>query len=254
MEERLQYKRLPFSQYFIDTSDDYNRTGKARYKIKYDQVVFLYKKKWVCADWEMHYESDRNVIQINFEQTDGKVDWFVNFMFIKKYHGTFEDGGDKITLKVHNGWAAMYKAMKHKIRDKLDFLLELHPSAEIEIIGWSLGSGQAMLCAQDIYYNFGIRSYLYTFGSVNPFKTNIFNRKKIKRYLNHCCKAIYNFSDKCDIVTYVPFRLFGFIKPKRVNVGRFGLFGLFKLFNPYKYHTHYDEEKLYKAFDEDGLM
>lgn len=64
-----------------------------------------------------------------------------------------------------------------------------------------------MLCAQDLYHNFGIRSYLYTYGSVNPFKTNIFNRRKIRKYLRGCCKEIYNFSDLSDIVTYVPFRI-----------------------------------------------
>lgn len=37
----------------------------------------------------MHYEPDRNVIQINFEETDGKIDWFVNFMFVEKYYDTF---------------------------------------------------------------------------------------------------------------------------------------------------------------------
>ena len=198
----------------------------------------------------MHYEADRDVIQINFEQTDSKVDWFVNFMFVQKYYDSFEDSGDKITLRVHNGWAAMYKAMKHRIRNKLDYYLQLHPTAEVEIVGWSLGSGQAMLCAQDLYHNFGIRSYLYTYGSVNPYKTNIFNRRKIKRYLNRCCKAIYNFSDKSDIVTYLPFRIWGFIKPKRVNVGSFCIF---KLFNPNKYHTHYNEEELYKKSDKDDL-
>ena len=243
----MEYKRLPFPQYFIDTSDDFNNTGKARYEIKYDQVMYKYKNKWVCADWEMHYEADRDVIQINFEQTDSKVDWFVNFMFVQKYYDSFEDSGDKITLRVHNGWAAMYKAMKHRIRNKLDYYLQLHPTAEVEIIGWSLGSGQAMLCAQDLYHNFGIRSYLYTYGSVNPYKTNIFNRRKIKRYLNRCCKAIYNFSDKSDIVTYLPFRIWGFIKPKRVNVGSFCIF---KLFNPNKYHTHYDDPSLYTKAEE----
>lgn len=242
----MEYERLPFPQYFIDTSDDYNKTGKARYEIKYEQVRYKYKDKWMCADWEMHYEADRDVIQINFEETDGMADWYTNLMFVERYYDSFIDSGEKITLRVHNGWAAMYKAMKHRIRNKLDYYLQLHPTAEVEIIGWSLGSGQAMLCAQDLYHNFGIRSYLYTYGSVNPYKTNIFNRRKIKRYLNRCCKEIYNFAHKCDIVGYLPPRLlFGFIKPKRIGVGKFGILGIFKLFNPWKYHTHYDDPSLY---------
>ena len=31
--------------YLIDTSADYNRTGKARYEIEYSQVVYPYKGK-----------------------------------------------------------------------------------------------------------------------------------------------------------------------------------------------------------------
>lgn len=41
----MEYERLPFPQYFIDTSDDYNKTGKARYEIKYEQVRYKYKDK-----------------------------------------------------------------------------------------------------------------------------------------------------------------------------------------------------------------
>lgn len=46
----MEYEKLPFPQYFIDTSDDYNDTGKARYKIKYEQVIYIYKNQVVCAD------------------------------------------------------------------------------------------------------------------------------------------------------------------------------------------------------------
>ena len=238
------YKKLRYEQYFIDTSNDYNQTQKARFKIKYEDVQYTYKNILCHANFEVHYEADRNVIQVNFEETNGKKDWFVNFMFVQKYYDTFVADHKKITLKVHNGWATMFKAMKHRVRYKVDTLLQMHPSAEIEIIGWSLGSGQAMLCAQDLNYNLGVRSHLFTYGSVNPFKTNIFNRRKIKKYLNSCCKEVYNFSDRSDIVTYLPFRIFGFIKFRRVNIeGRFKILGLF---NPNLYHTHYDEAKLYR--------
>ena len=237
------YARLEFNQYFIDTSDDYNNTGKARFHIKYKSKPFKYKNKTCYSNWETHYEEDRDVIQVNFEQTHGMRDWLVNFMFIEKYYGKFKYKGKNIQLRVHNGWAKMYKNIKHEVRDEVSALLQLHPSAEVEVIGWSLGSGQAMLCAQDLFYNFDIKSHLFTYGSVNPFKTNIFNRRRTRNYLKDCCKEVYNFSDLSDIVTYVPFRFWGFIKIKRVNLGWFNIFGLF---NPWKYHTHYDREDLYK--------
>jgi len=240
------YQKLKYEQYFIDTSNDYNHTGKSRFDIKYTDVPYFYKGALCHANYEVHYEKERNVIQINFEESNGKKDWFVNFMFVEKYYDSFLSDGEMITLRVHNGWAAMYKAMKHRVRNEFIELRRCYPTAEVEIIGWSLGSGQAMLCAQDLNYNYGIKSHLITYGSVNPFKTNIFNRRKIRRYLRKCCYEVYNFSHKCDIVTYLPFRILGFIKPKRVSVGKFGILGIFKLFNPWKYHTHYDDEDLYK--------
>lgn len=238
----MKYERLTFDQYFIDTSNDFNKTGKARYKIKYNKVYYGYKGQKCEANWEAHLED--NVIQINFEQTNGKLDWMCNLLFLSKYYDTFMYNGKKITLRVHDGWKAMYKAMKHQVRDKVKELLKIAPEAEIEVIGWSLGSGMAMLCAQDIFYNFNKKVHLFTYGSTNPFKTNIFNRRRIRNYLRDCCKEVYNFSDRNDIVTYLPPRLFGFIKIRRVSVG--GLFNPFKLFNAKKYHTHYDDKKLYR--------
>lgn len=237
------YKKLRYGQYFIDTSNDYNDTGLARFEIKYKDVTYEYKGIQCHANYEVHYEPDRNVIQVNFQETNGKKDWFVNFMFIEKYYDTFIWRDKKITLRVHNGWAAMYKAMKHQVRNEVWELLCKYPNAEVEIVGWSLGSGQAMLCAQDLNYQFGIKSHLFTYGSVNPFKTNIFNRHRIKKYLRSCCKEVYNFGDVNDIVTYLPFRILGFIKIKKVALNRPLLF--WRLFNPLKYHTHYDDEALY---------
>jgi len=240
----MNYQKLKYSQYFIDTSNDYNDTGDARFYIEYKDIKYIYKGRLCHANYEVHYEPERNVIQINFEETNGKKDWFVNFMFVEKYYDSFIWEDKKITLRVHNGWAAMYKAMKHYVRNEFWELKRRYPTANVEIIGWSLGSSQAMLCAQDLNYNYGIKPHLYTYGSVNPFKTNIFNRHKIKKYLRDCCNEVYNFCDVNDIVTYLPPRLFGFIKIKKAALDRPLLF--WRLFNPWKYHTHYDNDDLYK--------
>lgn len=244
------YSKLNYEQYFIDTSNDYNHTGKARYEIKYKDVEYIYKGIICHANYEVHYEEDRDVIQINFQETDGKIDWFVNFMFVDKYYDSFMYEGKLIQLRVHNGWAAMYKAVKHFVRNDFKELYEKHPTAEVEVIGWSLGSGQAMLCAQDLNYNFGIKCHLFTYGSVNPFKIKLFRGHRIKKYLRDCCKEVYNFSDRNDIVTYVPFRILGFIKIKRVNLDKFNFIGLF---NPMRYHTCYDQRELYeKLYKKEG--
>ncbi len=242
------YNKLPYYQYFIDNSCDINNKGTARFKIEYIDVEYKINGISYHADYEIHYEKDRNVIQINFEGTTDKIDWVTNFIFLPKYYDTFIYNGKKITLRVHKGWGDMYKAVKYQIREKVKELIELHPNANVEIVGFSLGSGQAMLCAQDLNYNLNIKSYLYTFGSVNIYKTNIFNRRKTINYLRECCHRVYNFSDRSDIVTYTVPRIFGFVKLRRVNLkGRFKFFGLFR---PLKYHLGYDDDykysKIYK--------
>lgn len=247
----MKYRRLPYHEYFVNTSEDYNHTGRQTYKIEYKAVPYK------CAGWErvfcpshevnyeMHYEPERDVIQLNFQCTHGGSDWFANvFEFSSKYYEaiTFEDA--PLQLRVHHGWGEMYRAVKHEVRDGWLSLIKLHPKAHTEIIGWSLGSGLAILCCQDLNYNFGLKSYLYTFGSVRPFKHTLRNKEKTLKYLSTLTKKCLNFADVNDIITYMPpFR--GFTAIRRVNVGGDERRTLTRLLKPLKYHTHYDRPDLY---------
>ena len=106
------------------------------------------------------------------------------------------------------------------------------------VFGWSLGSGMAQLAAEDVFFKFGIKSYLYTFGSVKPF----FGRKTIK-FVRKCCIEAYNFYDHNDIVGYmVPLPGWRAINHIKVEFDRFSIF---RLFNPKKYHTKYDTLETY---------
>ena len=66
------YHRLPFEQYFINTSEDYNHTGNITWPIKYAAVSYsttwLERKLGIRheVNYEIHYEEERNVIQLNF--------------------------------------------------------------------------------------------------------------------------------------------------------------------------------------------
>ena len=87
----MDYNKLSFGQYYIDTSDDWRNSGKSRYDIKYNHVEFTYKLFKLIplkcsAEWEVHYEEDRNVIQVNFEQTHGTLDWIINLLFKEKMY------------------------------------------------------------------------------------------------------------------------------------------------------------------------
>jgi hypothetical protein len=239
----ITYTKLKYEQYFIDTSSDINNTGRTSFNIEYKSIDYEYNGILTHANYCVRYDEKRDVIQVHFEGTKDIPDWFTNFIFLPKYYDSFVWENKKITLKVHKSWAAMYKVMKYFVRKEVMELKELHKDAHVEVIGWSLGSGQAMLCVQDLNYNFGIKSHLYTFGSVNLFKTNIFNRRKTKKYLRSCCNSYHIFCNKNDIVTYVVPRIFGFIKYDRLNVKK--KFNPFSMFRVLKNHFIYDKEEIY---------
>jgi len=239
----ITYTKLKYEQYFIDTSSDINNTGKASFNIEYKSIDYEYNGILTHANYCVRYDEKRDVIQVHFEGTKDVPDWVTNFIFLPKYYDSFLWNDKKITLKVHKSWASMYKVMKYFVRKEVMELKELHKDAHVEVIGWSLGSGQAMLCVQDLNFNYGIKSHLYTFGSVNLFKTNIFNRRKIKKYLRSCCNSYHIFCNKNDIVTYVVPRIFGFIKYDRLNVKK--KFNPFSMFRVLKNHFIYDNEEIY---------
>lgn len=247
----MAYQRLPYEQYFIDNSEDYNHTGKARREIHYRAVGYhcneLEERLGLHheVNFEIFYEADRDVIQINFQKTNGRSDWFANIAeFSSRYYDAIDFEGKRLRLRTHHGWAEMYKTIKREVRQDWLELHTQHPQAATEIIGWSLGSGQAILCAQDLNYNYGVKPYLYTFGSVRPFKYTLFNRKLMERYLSGICSECRNFANINDLVTYMPpFR--GFVMPERWSLGK-GRVRLSRLLNPNLYHTIYDRTEFYQ--------
>lgn len=236
------YKRLSFGQYFIDTSQGFG-VGANKMSIpyfNYDELIYKHHDHEHTAHYKVMYIESRDVIQIHFQGTVGKNQWIANFEFAEQYYDKFRWEGHDIQLRVHSGWGSMYKGMKHVIREQFEKLHTEHPTAEVEILGWSLGSSQAMLCCQDLFYNFGIKSHVFTYGSVKPwFGCN----KHMRAYLRQCYKECYNFGDHNDIVTYmVPF--LGYFKFNKVKIKQ-DSFCIAKLFNPMKYHTEYYKEEYY---------
>ena len=80
----MKYRRLPFEQYFINTSEDYNNHGGVSYTVKYKaikyQTTFLGRLLGFLheVNYEIHYEEDRNAIQLNFQRTVGASDCFAS--------------------------------------------------------------------------------------------------------------------------------------------------------------------------------
>lgn len=245
----MRYIRLPYSQYFIDTSEDYNHTGRVGYAVKYIAANYVsgpFRRKHE-VNYEIHYEPERDVIQIHFQCTNGFSDWVANiFEFSSRYYHAITFEGEPLQLRVHHGWGDMYLAIKRVIREEWMKLHSEHPDAHTEVVGWSLGSALACLCSQDLNFNFGVKTYLYTFGSVRPFKCLPTNKARTMRYLSTVCAKCMNFADLNDVITYLPpFR--GFTMIRRVIVGADEKRTIFRLFRPLKYHTRYGDEKTYSG-------
>lgn len=234
------YKKLPYWQYFMDTTGGFDATvSRARYVIDYHTVSYRRFLIKYLAEWEAHFEPNRNVIQVNLQYSNDTADWFANFDWPHKYYGSFMTtiNGEvkEIQLRVHVGWAEMYKSMRHQIREKVRKLFDEHPNAYLEIVGHSLGSGLAMLCAQDLNFNLGKKAHLFTFGSTNPF----YYKKKDKdtpAYLSSICEEVYNFKNKNDFVCYCP-PIPGFHAINPVKIQKFNIFKL--LFKTVTTHSHY---------------
>lgn len=244
----MSYAKLPYWQYYINTSKDWRDTNKATFIPVYNHVEYTHKLFWLIpmkfsSEWECHYEEDRNVIQVNFEQTHGWKDWIANLLFPARLYDEFtyfddDNVSHQVQLKACRGWIQMWSMMKHQVRDTVKHFLDMYPNAEVEVIGWSLGSSQAQYCAQDLNFNLHVKPYVFTYGSVKPWRGG----KKVKHYLKTVYKECRNFMHRSDIVTYMP-PFVGYFAMSPIKLGKFSLKGIF---NPQKWHTEYGEEYLYK--------
>ncbi len=231
-----------FEDYFTICSQNRNKRACSEPMAEYKAVKYTYKKNEYEANYQVRFDEKRNCIQVIFQQTAGKSDWRANFDFPSKIYDQFTFDGKIIQIRAHGGWSAMWLAMQDVVRAEILVLRTEHPTAYIEVFGWSLGSGVAQLAAEDIYFKFGVKPYLYTYGSVKPF----FGRSTYK-YVKNCCEQVYNFKFKEDIVGYmVPF--LGWRAINSIKLKAEPHFCIKNLFNPQKYHTIYDlvEKDFYK--------
>ena len=232
------YKRLNFEDYFIICSQNWNNVQTDLELAEYKSIHYTRKGKDYSVEYQVRYDENRNVIQCIFQQTYGKSDWRANFTFPHKIYDKVTFNGKLIQLKVHRGWGDMWLACQDAVREEIKLLLDIHREVEIEVFGWSLGSAIASLCAEDVYFKFGKKVHLFTYGSVKPF----FGKKTIK-YVRQSCIECYNFYMNNDIVGgMVPFLGWRAINHYKLKEDRFCLFRLFK---PQYYHTIYDKKELY---------
>lgn len=156
-----------------------------------------------------------------FQDSRDKQDWKVNFNFPRKlYRGC--------RMMVHRGYGKAYKAVREEIIPK--YILEVWPSEEMVIAGWSYGASMAILAAEDLYYLYEQKVKVITYGGAK-IAYGLFTRNYLKR-----CMHLTEYVQQNDLVTWmVPW---GWRISKKV-VG--DNFSFKRLKNSGYYHTHYSE-------------
>lgn len=237
------YKRLNFEDYFTICSENYNGIKTDLEIVKYKFITYTHGKHEHIAGYCVRFDEKRNCLQIIMQQTVEKTDWITNFNFPAKIYDKFTFENKMIQLRVHRGWGNMWLACQQFVRAEIKELLDAHPGCYIEVFGWSLGSALAQLAAEDIYFKFGIKPYLYTYGSVKPFYG-----KDTYKFVKSCCEEVYNFYDWCDCVGYmVP--LPGWRAINHLPIKLDDKFCITKLFKPGIYHCKYHLAELYKDYN-----
>jgi hypothetical protein len=233
-----EYKRLSFPDYFTICSRNYSKIDTDLHLAHYKMVYYRHRNHTHIAQYQVRYNANRNCIQVIFQETADKSDWLSNFEFPAKIYDKVDYKGKKIQLRVHGGWRDMFLSMRDLIREEIKMYLDAFPESYIEVFGWSLGSAIAQLAAEDIYFYFKRKPYLYTYGSVKP----LFG-KRTYAYFKDCCEEAYNFYDHNDIVGYmVPLCGWRAINHIMIKQDRFFIH---RLFNPMKYHTEYYKNSYY---------
>lgn len=102
-------------------------------------------------------ESDQNII-ISFRGSRTNPDWIANAAILQTLFPY-----TRIPLKVHSGFAAIYKACRQQI---INVLNTLSSSKQLYITGHSMGGALAVLCTLDAAVNTDYKNpVMYNFGS-----------------------------------------------------------------------------------------
>lgn len=174
-------------------------------------------------------------IYVLFEESNGKEDWKNNFDFlpvpIKPYKRM------KKTWFAHKGFVKVYHSVRDKVMNVTRELIVNHSDHKVVVGGWSHGGALAQLCAEDIYYNLGVKPTLTTFGSPRVFYGKVAERT-IRQAVADDSRQYENGS---DIVPKVP----PFARCVRSDhIG--DNFNLWESRKTAYYHCDYGNEELYR--------
>lgn len=191
------------------------------------------KKDLDLAMWE-----SEKTLYVNFKGSDSLKDWLFNFTFWSK-KPPYKNMTPKFYL--HSGFSDLY----HVARDDIHRKFLESGVKKIVILGHSLGGALATICYADFiwhrendekYYNIEIEG----FASGAP---RVLHKKGEWTEFVRLTKGLTRLVWNGDLVTHVPFKLFGFTHVSKENVLYFGREIKF-LFQPQCIYKHVRESYL----------
>lgn len=191
----------------------------------FEKIISL-RDKYIhlINDASYYTEKDGDTLNIYFEWSNGKLDWLNNFKFaavsVTKVGKPYKDMPSP--WKAHRGFLSVWKVIEFHIKEQI-----LDPSIKnIRIAGYSHGAAIALLCHEYCKFNRPDCDILgYGFGC-----PRVVWGKPSKEVLSRF-DGFSVVRCGCDIVTYVPPKLFGYI-----DVGRMLLIGQGQGHNPIDSH------------------
>lgn len=199
------------------------------------------------TNYKIRYLEHLHLIQIAFEESNGKFDWFINFLF-KGLYKVRPYKNMAVIYKTHGGFTLSYKSIQDELYNKIGEICKEHEVSDIEIFGWSYGGAMTQLCLEDLTYHFieqREHTEWFSNGQALPvitgmtigaprvfYKTITSSWERLQTRLSR----LIMIANVNDIVTHLPpsiFRskhilpLYGVGKSKHMTFG---------IFNPWKYH------------------
>ncbi len=165
---------------------------------------------------QCYLRSSEGLLQITFRGTDSCQDWLTDFRFWKK---TIPYGNTASKIRVHSGFIDAYKSdeVRGVIHRYIDDTVN-----KVLIMGHSYGAALSVLCAVDLQYNFPHKDYEVTLFGCPRVGNKAFQKSYNKRVFK-----TFRVENGNDIVTKIPFALFGFRHVgMRIPVGHYRVLGI----------------------------
>lgn len=195
-----------------------------------------YNESGLKVNWKVLTDTDRGIVRLLFQASNGTIDWIINFAFFSKKVTQIYKNQEK-DFYVCVGWDTAWKSCNDEVMEAYIKVCNTYKDYKHEIDGWSLGGAMTQIAGEDYFYRTGEKPYGVTFGSPNPEKNG--------HVLKNSFQQLNMFANINDCVSYLP-PFSGFDNSlDRINLGD-STINKAKLLMPWIYHTAYGNKKLYK--------